>query len=510
VIGRTALEINIWANPRDRQSLVELLRQNSVSRDSEVKFRKKNGEVIWVLTSSSVIEIGGVSCLLGVMRDISSAKAAEERIRDLAFYDPLTRLPNRRLLLDRLQQALTVSGGGLHGHALLFIDLDRFKTLNDTFGHQSGDLLLQEVARRIAGCVHPTDTVARLGGDEYAVLLEDLSELPEEAAAQAERIGERVLAAIGQPYNLDGRDCHCAASIGVSIFGEQPQNAEEVMQQAELAMYQAKDAGRNAMRFFSPDLQAAVNSRAALEADLRQGINRMQFVLYYQPQVEHGCLVGAEALLRWNHPARGLLAPDEFIPLAEETGLILPLGSWVLETACAQIAAWAQRKELSAIPIAVNISARQFRHPGFVSEVLATLERSGANPNNLKLELTESMLVENIEDVIDKMTVLKSHGLHFALDDFGTGYSSLSYLRRLPLDQIKIDRAFVRDILADAASGAIAQTLISLGRAMGLSVIAEGIETEEQRDFLARMGCHAFQGFYFGRPQPLHEFERIW
>jgi PAS domain S-box-containing protein len=346
--------------------------------------------------------------------------------------------------------------------------------------------------------------------DEFAVLLEDLSEIAEDAAAQAEHIAERVLAAIGQAYLLDEHECHCAASIGINVFGKDPESPEEVLQRAELAMYQAKKAGRNTMRFFAPDLQAAVNARAALEEGLRKGIKAEQFVLYYQPQVVGGRLIGAEALIRWKHPRRGLLGPCEFIPLAEETGMILPLGDWVLEAACEQISKWADRKEMASVVVAVNISARQFRHPEFVDGVMAVLKRTGANPQALKLELTESMLVDNIEEVIDKMTVLKSHGLRFALDDFGTGYSSLSYLKRLPLDQLKIDRAFVRDILLDAASGAIAQTLISLGRAMGLSVIAEGVETEEQREFLAGLGCHTFQGFLFGRPAPLQEFEHLW
>jgi EAL domain-containing protein (putative c-di-GMP-specific phosphodiesterase class I) len=275
-------------------------------------------------------------------------------------------------------------------------------------------------------------------------------------------------------------------------------------------MYQAKAAGRNTMRFFAPALQAAVNARAAMEEDLRQAIKTGEFALYFQPQVDSKGLIGAEALVRWNHPERGLLEPEEFIALAEETGLILPLGEWVLETTCKQIAAWAHRRETAHIALAVNISARQFRQPEFVDQVLAVLYRTGANPKNLKLELTESMLLENVDDVIEKMSALKSHGLTFSLDDFGTGHSSLSYLKRLPLDQLKIDRAFVRDILVDVTSGAIAQTIVSLSRAMGLSVIAEGVETDEQRQFLAILGCHSFQGYLFSPPLPLEDFERLW
>ena len=379
--------------------------------------------------------------------------------------------------------------------------------MNDTLGYQTGDLLLREVALRLSACVREVDTVARLGGDEFVVMLEYLSDDSDLAATQAEAVGGKILAAVGRPFLLAGREFHKTCSIGIAVFGAYPESTYEVLQQAEIAMYQAKAAGRNAIRFFAPSLQAAANAIVALEEDLRQAIKTRQFLLYYQPQVEGSHLIGVEALIRWNHPKRGLLAPGEFIPLAEETGLILPLGDWVLETACKQIAAWADRKEYAHVSVAVNISARQFRQPNFVEQVLATLYRTGANPRNLKLELTEGMLVENFEEVIAKMTDLKSHGLRFSIDDFGTGYSSLSYLKRLPLDQLKIDRAFVRDILVDGASGAIAQTIISLGRAMGLSVLAEGVETEEQRDFLIRLGCHSFQGYLFSRPLPLEGFK---
>ncbi len=390
------------------------------------------------------------------------------------------------------------------------MDLDNFKNLNDTLGHQTGDLLLQEVAVRLSACVREADTVARLGGDEFVVMLEDLSDLSEEAAAQAETVGEKILVAVDQPFWLCGRECVSTSSIGITVFGDMRESTNEVLQQADIAMYQAKAAGRNTMRFFAPALQAAVNARAALEEDIRQAIKAGQFVLYYQPQLDSAGLIGAEALIRWQHPRRGLLVPGEFIPLSEETGLILPLGDWVLESACAQIAAWSERLETAPISLAVNISARQFRQPGFVDKVLAALRRTGANPRNLKLELTESMLVENIEDIIAKMTELKSHGLGFSLDDFGTGYSSLAYLKRLPLDQLKIDSSFVRDITSDVGSRAIAQSVISLGRALGLSVIAECVESEEQRAYLSRLGCHTFQGYLFSRPLPLDEFERLW
>ena len=309
---------------------------------------------------------------------------------------------------------------------------------------------------------------------------------------------------------LDGHECHCSCSIGITIFGDEPVTAHQVFQQAEFAMHRAKAAGRNTTHFFTPDLHSAAHARAAIEEDLYKAIEANQFELYYQPQMEEGSLIGAECLIRWNHPSRGLMYPGEFISLAEETGLILPLGDWVLNTACVQIAAWANHPLMKHIPVAINISARQFRQPEFVEQAMAALYRTGANPHNLKLELTESMLLENVEEVIGKMIDLKSNGLRFSLDDFGVGYSSLSYLKRLPLDQLKIDISFVRDILADTSSGAIAQTIISLGRTMGLSVIAEGVETVEQRDFLVQLGCRAFQGFLFGKPLPLDEFESQW
>jgi diguanylate cyclase (GGDEF)-like protein len=440
-------------------------------------------------------------------RELQQLKAAHDEITNLAFFDPLTGLPNRRLLLDRLRQTLAASIRSKRKRALLFVDLDDFKTLNDTLGHHIGDLLLQEVARRIIASIRETDTVARLGGDEFVVLLQELSETPEDAAAQAKTVAEKILSTIHQPYLLDGRECRSSSSVGITVFGNPEDSTNEVLQQADIAMYQAKAAGRNTLHFFAPALQAAVNARAAMEEDLRQSIRTNDFHLYYQAQVDRGVLIGAEALLRWKHPKRGLLPPDEFIPLAEQTGLILSLGDWVLETACRQIAAWTARKETAHLTVAVNISARQLLNPDFVPSVLRTLERTGATPRSLKLELTESMFVDDLEDVIAKMTALKSHGIRFSLDDFGMGYSSLAYLRRLPLDQLKIDQEFVRDILVDASSGAIAQSIISLSKAMGLSVIAEGVETEGQRDFLARLGCHSFQGFLFSGPLPLEEFQ---
>ncbi len=509
VLGRTWLELGFWTDPKDRENVVEILRQNSSFRDAKTSLRSKGGEVIWALLSASVIEIEGVEYMFCVTRNISDVKAAEDEIRNLAFYDRVTRLPNRRLLLDRLLQAMSGDSRSGLKRAVLFVNLDDFKSLNDTLGHQIGDRFLEEVAQRLTACVHEADTVARFGGDEFVVMLEDLSEISENAADEAEEVGEKILAAVSQPYLLADHEFRSTASIGITVFGDKRESPNEVLQQADIAMSQAKTVGGSTIRFFAPELQAAVNARAAMKEDLVQAIRSNQFVLFYQPQVDSTGLIGAEALMRWKHPVRGMVPPNDFIPLAEETGLILPLGDWVLETACAHIASWTDRR-ICPTYIAVNISARQMRQSDFVEQVLAALDRTGANPQNLKLELTESMLVENVEEVISKMKMLKSHGLSFSMDDFGTGYSSLTYLKRLPLDQLKIDRAFVRDILTDAGSAAIAQAIISMGRSMGLSVIAEGVETEEQHRYLASLGTHSFQGYLFSHPLPHEEFEKVW
>jgi diguanylate cyclase (GGDEF)-like protein/PAS domain S-box-containing protein len=440
---------------------------------------------------------------------VLNAKAAEQEINRLAFYDPLTGLPNRRLLLDRLEKSTAFSIRKGRKRALLVIDLDDFMMLNDTLGYETGDLMLQEIALRLTACLREGDTVARQDGDEFIVLLEDLSETLEDAAAQAKGVAEKLLTRVNQPYRLSAQECRITCCIGLTVFGNDQESAKGALQQADIAMYRAKETGRNSLHLFVPALQAAVNTRASMENDIRQAISGNQFTLYYQAQMDLGHLVGAEALLRWKHPTRGLVLPDEFISIAEESGLIVPLGNWVLETACRQIAAWANHKESASISVAVNISAYQFRQRNFVDQVLEALNISGANPRNLKLELTESVLLHNVEDVIAKMTDLKSYGVSFSVDDFGTGYSSLTYLKRLPLDQLKIDRSFIRDILIDVSSGAIAQSIISMSGAMGLSVIAEGVETEKQRQSLDSMGCHSFQGYLFSRPVPLEDFQLL-
>ncbi len=439
----------------------------------------------------------------------AAQRLAESALDTMAFYDPLTQLPNRRLLHDRLEQALNASTRHTRNSALMFVDLDNFKTLNDTRGHSQGDLLLVQVAKRLKSCVREGDTLSHLGSDEFVVMLEDLSENALQAATQAATVADKVLAAVKQDYPLDGCTYHCTASIGITLFGGASQeSSDEPLKRAELAMFQAKAAGRNTLRFFVTHMQAEVSAHAALEADLRQALQLQQFLLHYQPQVVgDGRLTGAEALVRWQHPHRGIVPPAQFIPMAEEIGLILPLGQWVLETACAQLATWAKTPQLAHLTIAVNVSALQFRQSDFVASVLTTLERTSANPRRLKLELTESMLLNDVEGIISKMGALKAHGVVFSLDDFGTGYSSLSYLKRLPLDQLKIDQGFVRNIVSDNNDAAIAKMVIVLAESMGLSVIAEGVELQAQADFLAHLGCHAYQGYLFSRPLPIDAFE---
>ena len=443
-------------------------------------------------------------------REVAERKMADDEIRNLAYHDALTRLPNRRLLFDRLQHAIAASSRSGRYCALLFIDLDNFKTLNDTLGHDAGDLLLQEVSRRLATCLREGDTAARLGGDEFVVLLENLSENAQEAATQAETTGEKIHGALNQTYQLANHEYNGTPSIGVTLFTDHQDTVDELVKRADLAMYHAKSAGRNALRFFDPQMQAVITTRATLEAGLREALLKQQFLLYYQAQVDsQGRVTGAEALLRWQHPQGELVSPMEFIPLAEDTGLILLLGRWVLETACAQLALWAACPELAHLMVAVNVSPREFHHKDFVEQVKSVLVTSGARPQRLKLELTESLLLHDVEDTIVKMTALRAEGVSFSLDDFGTGYSSLSYLKRLPLDQVKIDRSFVRDVLTDAYDSAIARSVIDLGRNLGLGVIAEGVESGAQRDFLAANGCQNYQGYLFSRPLPLHEFEKF-
>jgi len=506
-LGRTRWEIDApnlteaqWAEHR------RALEAHEPFYDFEMqRFGGADGQGRWVSVSGAPIfdALGRFKGYLGVGRDITGRKKNEAIIERLAFYDELTGLPNRRLLLQRLGEGLLACGRGERHGALLFLDLDNFKDLNDTLGHDRGDQLLSQVATRLVACVRPDDTVARLGGDEFVVVLGDLGPQHAEAVASSEGVAQKILAALNQPYPIGDSLHHSTPSIGIALFGDAGLTPDELLKRGDLAMYQAKAAGRNTLFFFDPGMQEAVSARSAMESDMRQALQRGEFRLLYQPVVDsRGRILGVEALVRWNHPQRGHISPAEFIPLAEKTGLILPLGRWVLQTACRQLVSWSSNPRMAHLTMAVNVSAREFRDPAFVEAVVAVLAHTGAQPTQLKLELTESLLLNDVEDIIAKMTRLQMRGVGFSLDDFGTGYSSLSYLKRLPLDQLKIDQSFVRDVLTDPNDATIARTIIALAASLGLTVVAEGVETEGQRAFLMRNGCEAFQGYLFSRPIP--------
>lgn len=458
------------------------------------------------------VEISGVVLgkdYLVTMVDLSQRKAAEEEVKYLVFYDPLTSLPNRRLLLDRLQQALATSSRHNRYGALILVDLDNFKTINETQGHDQGDILLLQVAQRLKSCLHEDDTLARQGGDEFVIVLEDLADHKDDAVKLSEEIGQKILTVLRAPYILNGEIHHSSLSMGITIFHGVSEKVDELLKRADLAMYQAKSAGRDTLRFYDPTMQAAVSARAAMESDMRIGLVQEQFELYYQPLVRTNRIIGVEALVRWRHPVKGYVSPGQFIPLAEETGMILALGSWVLRQACATLADWEKMPGFENLTIAVNASPRQFHQAQFVQQVVSALQDSGANGKKLKLELTESLLLTDVDDTIAKMESIKEYGISFSLDDFGTGYSSLAYLKRLPLEQLKIDRSFVRDVLIDPNDAAIARTVVALAQSLGIGVIAEGVETEAQRLFLAENQCHVWQGFLLSPPIARSDIEDL-
>jgi len=452
---------------------------------------------------------GEIVSVMGVGHDITELNSQRLKIREIAFYDPLTGLPNRRLLIDRLQHALAAGARNGLQSALIIIDLDNFKTLNDTLGHDIGDLLLQQVAQRLTACVRQGDTVARMGGDEFVIILENLSDKTQEAAFQVETIGEKVLSTLNQPYQLAHHSRHSTPSIGVVIFSGNQLTIEELMKRADIAMYSAKKSGRNAIRFFDLDMQTAVEHRSSLEESMKQALPLQQFVLFYQAQVDNaGVIVGAEVLLRWQHPIHGMTLPEAFIPVAEETGLIVAIGLWVLESVCHQLKVWEQEPGKDHLHVAVNVSARQFQQANFVGQIIDVLEATEVNPARITLELTESMVLANIPEAISKMQALKQRGIKFAMDDFGTGHSSLSSLQKLPLDQLKIDQSFIHDIAENHDGVVIVQTIIAMANKLGMEVIAEGVETKAQKDFLIQQHCLNFQGYLFGQPMPVNEFEQ--
>lgn len=494
-----AFYLRIWATLKEKRYW-----------QGEMWNKRKNGKINaeWLTISAVMSSDGNATHYIGSFSEITQNKEVEGEIHRLAYYDPITHLPNRRLLLECLEEALAASSrSGRHG-ALLFLDLDNFKTLNNTRGHNIGDLLLAEVAERLKASVREYDTVTRLGGDEFVLLLENLSKDNEEAAIQAGLVGEQVRDAIALPYMLRGVEFICTTSIGISLFHHHNVPVDDLLKQADLAMCQAKKDGRNSLRFFDPEMQATLVERSALEGDLRHALEHQQLHLYYQMQVDSARrIIGAEALLRWDHPERGIIMPGDFIHIAEETGLILPIGYWVLKSACEQIKIWSDSPATRELWLAVNVSARQFHQAEFVEQVQRALNDSGADPTKLKLELTESLVLDDVSDTVTKMRALKELGISFAMDDFGTGYSSLTYLKQLPLDQLKIDQSFIRDLATDPSDVAIVQAIITMGRTFELNVIAEGVETEAQFEFLDSQGSHAFQGFLFGKPVPLGQFE---
>ena len=509
VMGRTTELLQGPNTQRNALSRISHALRKSLPVNAELLYYKKNGTQFWLELSMVPVNYQhrGLTHWVAIGRDITERKAANEQIEHLAFYDSMTQLPNRQLLTKRLEEVLTAQNVHKQIGALMFIDLDNFKVLNDTLGHSRGDMMLQQVATRLQGCVRRSDTVARLGGDEFVVMLEDLSDDAATALKKTRVVGEKILASLSTPYNLSGNQYHGTCSIGVTQVGLLRQSMGDVLKQADLAMYQAKAAGRNTMCFFDPEMQIAATASATLTTDLRQAFFSHEFVLYYQPQVgRQGQMVGVEALLRWQRPDR-LVMPDDFILQAEHSGLILPLGNWVLETACAQLADWARRPETEKMCIAVNVSVRQFCDPAFVDQVMALIQRTGIQASRLKLELTESLLAVDIDVTIAKMGMLKDAGVTLSIDDFGTGYSALSYLKKLPLDQLKICRTFVKDVLTNPNDAAIARTIIGLAQSLGLELMAEGVETQAQRDFLMRHGCDSYQGYLFSKALPIGELD---
>jgi len=510
VIGRTPRLLKSGHHNEDfYHDMWKILRQSG-KWQGEIWDKRKNGEIYpkWLTITAVKDNKGLVTHYVGSHVDITERKASEESIKNLAFYDPLTLLPNRRLLLDRLKQALISHSRRDQNGALLFIDLDNFKTLNDTLGHDTGDILLQQVAQRLSDCIRQGDTAARLGGDEFVVMLESLSGNTLDVATQTESVANKILISLREPYQLGVHEHYTTPSIGITLFNGHQDTQEDLLKQADIAMYQAKKAGRNTLRFFDTEMEISINTRATLEKEMRSALDKQQFCLHYQIQVDSARRpLGAEALIRWQHPERGLVSPAHFIPLIEENGLILPIGLWVLETVCAQLKLWESAAPTRDLVLSLNVSSRQFRQNDFASQVIEIITRHAINPQRLKLELTESLLLDDIENIISTMNELKKFGVQFSLDDFGTGYSSLQYLKRLPLDQLKIDQSFVRDLVISSIGKEIVRTIIAMAHTLSLDVIAEGVEAEEQCILLQSYGCSSFQGYLFSKPVPIEQLE---
>jgi len=486
--------------------------QHGTSHGTQISLDLTDGKHWFELSvARKQVDPGASERFIVISRDISERKKAEAHIEDLAFFDPLTHLPNRRALHESLMQVLAAGPRHDQNAALLFIDIDNFKTLNDTRGHRIGDALLLAIAQQMRTSLRDTDYLGRFGGDEFVVILENLNPHLERAISEIETVAEKLLIGIRQPCWLEGLEYHPTASIGICLFsGRDDIQEDEVLKRADMAMYRAKARGRNTHCFFDPSMQAIQESRARLEAELRQAVAEMQFELFYQAQVdEHRGIIGAEALLRWRHAERGLIHPAQFISQAEETGMIIPIGQWVIHTACALLQQWRQQAHTQALFLSVNVSARQFQQPDFVHQVHQALVKYDVEPGKLKFELTESLVLHNVADSIEKMHLLAAMGIRLSLDDFGTGYASLSYLKRLPLHEIKIDRTFMRNITKDHGNAVIVRTIIHMAKNFDLDIVAEGVEHPEQRDFLYQNGCSQFQGFLISRPVPLAQFEAL-
>ena len=487
---------------------------DAVARDrywqGEVWNRRKSGEAFpeWCTVTAVTNAEGQVSNYIGTFSDISRNKQDESEIYNLAFYDPLTRLPNRRLMIERLSYMLNNSMRQNHHGAILFIDLDNFRALNSAKGQELGDLMLIEVAKRLKDCVRIDDTVARLGGDEFIAILEGLGAERAQAVAQVETVARKILDSLNRPYFLRDHEYHSTACIGINLFCDKKFTLEEMLKHADTAMRQAKAVGHNSFCFFDPGMQAIMEARATMENELRHALPQQQFRLHYQLQVDRGGRpAGAEVLLRWEHPERGLISPAKFVPIAEETGMILPIGNWVIENACAQVKAWERHPRANELCLSINVSVRQFYQEDFVERVRGAILESGIDPSRIKFELTESLVLSNIGDSIVKMKALQAIGVHFSMDDFGTGYSSLAYLTQLPLSQVKIDQTFVQNIFKKPTDAVIVQAIIGMAGNLGMQVVAEGVETEAQYDFLKQHGCDVFQGNLFGKPEPVEAFE---
>lgn len=508
VSGVSICDLGIWTHPEDWSNLTQRLTRHLTCRDYEAMLRSKDGSVFNALICAALINLEGVACIHLVCRDVSDKKEAEDKIYCLSYFDSVTGMPNREMLREQLGGLSAAPSSKPQLNALLTISLDALATISEVYGLAIADQILQEGAQRIASCIRSeADTVARISAREFAVLLTNLGPSARRAIESAQEVASRILHTLAVPYLVENEEFVSASNIGIHVFDSKNCEADTLLQMSAIALAEAKAAGRNKQLVFTPKFQEAARARATLERELLHALRAEQLRLFYQAQYHDSQLIGAEALIRWKHPRRGVISPGEFIPLAEESGQIVPLGEWVARTACKQIAAWNQ-KHIFAAPfrVAINISAQQFRQCGFVPSIIHAIQSAGADPHSIELELTETTLIDDVESVVRKMQELKEIGVHFSLDDFGTGYSCLAYLKRLPLDKLKIDISFTREILTDPGCAAIAKAIISMSDALGLTVIAEGVESVEQRDYLLQLGCRYFQGFLYGPPLPAQEF----